>query len=75
MCLASTILSGWRQLSWPVLVEKNGLFFGALFFPVAFSFYFNNGCMMDNPVNRRYGHHGVWKDLIPLAKGLIRGND
>jgi hypothetical protein len=26
-CLASTILSGWRQLPWPVLVRKNGSFF------------------------------------------------
>ena len=31
--------------------------------------------MMNNAVNSRNGHHGVWKDVIPLAKRLIRGDD
>ena len=31
--------------------------------------------MMNNEINSRNSHHGVWKDLIPLAEGLVRGKD
>jgi len=30
---------------------------------------------MDNAVNSGNGHHGVWKDLIPLTERLVRGDD
>ncbi len=43
----------WRQLSCPVLVEKNGLVFYAIFLPITFSFDFNNGGVVDNAVNSR----------------------
>jgi hypothetical protein len=31
--------------------------------------------MMDNPINGGNGHQGVRKDMIPLANGLIRGDN
>ena len=30
---------------------------------------------MDNAVDGGHRHQGVWKDLIPVTKGLIRGDD
>ena len=64
-----------RQLSWPVLVKKMGYFFKLCFFSITVSFYFNNCGMVNNAINSRNGHHGVWKDLIPVTERLIRGDD
>lgn len=30
---------------------------------------------MNNAINGRNGHHGVWKDLVPLAERLIGSDD
>jgi hypothetical protein len=51
--------------------KKNRLFIYALFFSIAFSFDFNKGGMMDNTVDSSRRHHGIRKDMIPLAERLI----
>jgi hypothetical protein len=31
--------------------------------------------MMNNAINSCNSHHGVWKNLIPMAKRLVRSDD
>ena len=46
-----------------------------MFFPITVSVDFDNGGMMDNSVDGSYRHHGIREDLVPMAKGLVWGND
>jgi len=42
------------------------------FLPITFTVDFDDGCVMDDPVDGGNGHHGVREDLIPLAKRLVK---
>gem|GEM_PF-2578490 len=44
------------------------------FTPVALGLNFQNVCMMNQPVYCGNGHRGVGKDLVPVTKGMIGGN-
>jgi len=41
---------------------------------VAFDVEFADRCVMDSPVDRGECHGGIGKDLVPLAKGLVGGD-
>ena len=42
---------------------------------VAFVIHFDDGGMVDEPVDGRDGNRGIWKHLVPFAERLIAGDD
>ena len=69
-CPASTIFAGWRQLVLPVhLLGLDALLGGVG--PVAGDVKLQDDGVMDHPVNRRGGGHGVGKDALPLREDQV----
>jgi len=46
-----------------------------LLLTIAVSLDFKNDSMMHEPINRSDRHHGIGKDRVPLAEGLIGGDE
>ena len=65
VCPASTIFAGWRQSVLPVHLLGLDALLGCVG-AVAGDVKLQDDGVMDHPVNRRSGGHGVGKDAFPL---------
>ena len=43
--------------------------------PVAFDIHLKDGFMMNEPVDGSQGHGGIGEDCVPLAEGLVGGDE
>ena len=69
-CPASTIFAGWRQSVLPVHLLGLAPLLGSVG-PVAGDVKLQDDGVMDHPVNRRGGGHGVGKDALPLREDQV----
>ena len=69
-CPASTIFAGWRQSVLPVHLLGLDALLGCVG-AVAGDVKLQDDGVMDHPVNRRGGGHGVGKDAFPLRENQV----
>src|SRR5271169_4183498 len=92
-CATTIVMSGRRQLGWPVsgdglsprrqaddnwrrrLRAWGGSGGESRAAAVALGIEFEDGGVVDQPVDRGHGHRRVGEDLVPLAEGLVAGGN